>query len=104
MWSESPVRGFRAQLRPDGVIKIGVPYGPQLRTKLRAPDWTAPKRSASSLNGVAPLEHLNHFEPASLDTLDARCSLEPLAIDCWDLSRVRLAARPRPDRRHTHAP
>lgn len=81
-------------LRPGGIIKIGVPHDPLLRRKLRAPDWTAPKGSAASLNGVAPLEHLNHFEPVSLDALAARCGLESLAIIGWELVPLRLAARP----------
>lgn len=72
-------------LRPGGVVKIGVPHDGQLRTKLRAPRWTAPKSSKDSLNCVAPLEHLNHFEPASLDALAARCGLQPLVINGWQL-------------------
>lgn len=83
-------------LRPGGIIKIGVPYDPQLRAKLKAPDWTAPKNSAASLNGVAPLEHLNHFEPSSLDALAARCGLEPLVIKGWELVSRRQAARAQP--------
>lgn len=72
-------------LRPGGVLKIGVPHDPNLRRKLRQPDWLAPKNSPDSLNGVAPIEHLNHFEPTSLIALAVRAGLQPLQIRGWTL-------------------
>jgi 2-polyprenyl-3-methyl-5-hydroxy-6-metoxy-1,4-benzoquinol methylase len=77
---------LRRSLRVGGVLKIGVPHDPHLRDKLRQPDWTAPKNSPASLNGVAPIEHLNHFEPGSLQAMAARCRLEPLTVFGWDLA------------------
>jgi len=77
---------LRRSLRPGGVIKIGVPHDPRLRDKLRQPDWLAPKNSPASLNGVAPIEHLNHFEPASLRALATRAGFEPLGVFGWDLA------------------
>jgi SAM-dependent methyltransferase len=73
-------------LKPGGVLKIGVPWDAQLRTKLAAPDWLAPKNSPASLNAVAPIEHLNHFEPQSLVRLAARAGLWPLEPAGWDLT------------------
>jgi SAM-dependent methyltransferase len=72
-------------LRPNGVLKIGVPYDPQLRRKLDCPDWIAAKNSPASLNAVAPIEHLNHFEPASLDALCSQAGLVRLSIRGWTL-------------------
>ncbi|HEY8995655.1 MAG TPA: class I SAM-dependent methyltransferase [Lacunisphaera sp.] len=91
---------LRRSLRTGGVIKIGVPYDPRLRVKLRQPDWLAPKNSPASLNGVAPIEHLNHFEPASLQAMAAQCGLEPLTVLGWNLATpaqlpVARALRPR---------
>lgn len=81
-------------LRPGGVIKIGVPHDPGLRRKLRRPDWTAPKNSPDSLNGVAPIEHLNHFEPASLRAMADRAGLRQLAVSGWSLVEPGGAADP----------
>lgn len=72
-------------LRPGGIIKIGVPHDPQLRQKLRQPDWTAPKNSPASLNGVAPLEHLNHFELTSLRAMGKQAGVVPLTVVGWNL-------------------
>ena len=88
---------LRRSLRSGGVIKIGVPHDPRLREKLRQPDWLAPKNSPASLNGVAPIEHLNHFEPASLQAMAARAGLEPLAVLGWDLATLsQLSTRQSP--------
>ena len=74
-----------ASLRPNGILKIGVPHDPNLRAKLAAPDWSAPKNSPSSLNSLAPIEHLNAFTPAGLDLLGVRFNLVPLGISGWTL-------------------
>ena len=74
-----------AALRPGGVLKIGVPHDPLLRKKLGSPDWLAPKNSPASLNGIAPVEHLNHFSPEALRHLAARAGLEALAVRGWEL-------------------
>lgn len=72
-------------LRDDGVLKIGVPWDPRLREKLRVPDWLAPKHSSHSLNSVAPIEHLNAFTPAGLEQLGHRAGLSPLVVRGWEL-------------------
>ena len=75
-------------LRMGGVLKIGVPHDPRLRRKLRQPNWTAPKHSPASLNAVAPIEHLNHFEAASMHALGACAGLELLWVRGWGLVRT----------------
>src|SRR5439155_15817049 len=57
---------LRVGLRPDGLLKVSVPEGRGIEQRLRKPDWTAAKGSRSSLNAVAPLEHLNCFDRGSL--------------------------------------
>lgn len=79
------IRSCAAALKPGGTLKIGVPHDPELLGKLRAPDWTAPKHSPASLNAVAPIEHLNHFTPRSLDCLARNAGLERLEVTGWDL-------------------
>ncbi|MDB5340384.1 MAG: putative methyltransferase [Planctomycetaceae bacterium] len=79
------VRRLSQALRPGGILKIGVPHHPTLRAKLKKPDWTAQKSSPRSLNAVAPIEHLNHFESASLVALAARAGLKPLYPIGWEL-------------------
>jgi SAM-dependent methyltransferase len=78
-------RGLWESLLPHGVLQIGVPYDPTVREKLRQPDWRAPKHTSRSLNAVAPIEHLNHFEPRSLDALARRAGFAPLNVDGWTL-------------------
>jgi SAM-dependent methyltransferase len=90
------IRHLARALRFEGVLKIGVPHDPALRRKLQQPDWTAPKHTPQSLNAVAPIEHLNHFEPASIDALAVRADLLPLAVVGWDL--VPLSALPKYNR------
>jgi len=48
-------------LRPDGLLKIHVPNGKDIKRRLKVGDWKAPKDSKNSLNPVSPLEHINCF-------------------------------------------
>lgn len=66
---------LKQALAPNGIIKISVPNGADIKRRLKMRDWGAfkdPKNSAesiamwedgskSSLNAVAPLEHINCF-------------------------------------------
>jgi SAM-dependent methyltransferase len=62
-------------LAPNGWMKINVPEGRDIAERLRAPDWSAGRRTAGSLVAVAPLEHLNCFNKQALDTLGAQGGL-----------------------------
>lgn len=64
-------------VRPDGLVRVSVPNGAQVRTLLEAPDWTAAKGSDASLNPVAPLEHVNCFDHRSLTAVGVAAGLEP---------------------------
>jgi len=71
---ETLVRLARA-LAPGGWLKINVPSDRNIRARLRNPDWDAPKGAASSLNAVAPLEHLNCFSAKALDQRGSQAGL-----------------------------
>lgn len=63
------LRHLVTALRPGGLLRISVPYGDGVPQLMGAPDWSAPKGTASSLNAVAPLEHVNCFNHKALVTL-----------------------------------
>lgn len=48
-------------LRPGGVIKIAVPNGTDIESRLSPPNFSAARDSRTSLNAVHPLEHINCF-------------------------------------------
>lgn len=69
---------LRQSLAPDGILKISVPDGGDIQQRLNMGNWQAPKTSRYSLNPVAPLEHINCFNRASLLQLAREVSLEPI--------------------------
>lgn len=86
-------------LRPGGVLKIGVPFDPDLERKLSHPDWRAAKSTPDSLNSVAPIEHLNAYTPWGLRELGIQAGLGPLHVDGWTL---RIGRHP-PNRGRLHS-
>lgn len=58
-----------------GVLKISVPTARNIRERLRRPNWAAPKGTATTLNAVAPLEHLNCFTRRSLRIMASQAGL-----------------------------
>jgi len=77
------LRHVRTALKPGGLVKIGVPDGRGIKKRLTTWDWSAPKGTADSLNPVAPLEHLNCFDPERgvMDELARRVDLRPARIE-----------------------
>jgi SAM-dependent methyltransferase len=71
---------LKRALKPDGVIRVCVPDGRQIVSKLSAPVWTADKASPDSLNAVAPLEHINCFTNKSLRRLGEMVALRQTVI------------------------
>lgn len=71
---------LQRSLKPDGLIKISVPYGGDIRRRLQVGDWAAPKRSRNSLNPIAPLEHINCFSRTALIKMAAIAGLAPVYI------------------------
>ena len=66
-------------LKPNGVLKISVPFAKDMASRLRQPDWNAPKYTNKSLNPVLPLEHVNCFSVDSITALGARVGLKLVA-------------------------
>ena len=70
-------------LKKDGIIKISVPNGGDIKSRLAKNDWQAPKGSINSLNSVAPLEHINCFSSASIIKMAALCKLRPVELPLY---------------------
>lgn len=60
------LKHLKRALKKDGIIKISVPNGADIKSRLTLMDWGAEKNSMNSLNPVAPLEHINCFKHRSL--------------------------------------
>jgi len=67
-------------LRPGGLVRIGVPDGWNIKKRLKAVNWQASKSDRYSLNPIAPLEHVNCFNRSSLISMARRAGLEPISI------------------------
>ncbi len=99
------MRSLAAAVKPGGIVRISVPNGSTVESLLERPDWEAPKGSAHSLNAVAPLEHVNCFDHASLLQLGQRAGLQPYRfparqrLHSWERIRFVGAALASPVRR-----
>lgn len=67
-------------LRPDGLIRISVPDGWNIKKRLISANWSAPKQSHQNLNPVAPLEHINCFNHTALLSMASKAGLEPISV------------------------
>lgn len=71
---------LKQSLKADGILKMSVPNGDDIKRRLAKWDWYAPKDSAWSLNPVAPLEHINCFNKDALICLARECGLKPVKV------------------------
>lgn len=53
-------------LNKNGILKISVPTVKDIDRRLELMDWKAERKSKNSLNGLAPMEHINYFKTNSL--------------------------------------
>lgn len=60
------IKHLRSALKPEGVLRICVPDGFDIKRRLSVLDWKAPRGTKNSLNPVAPLEHINCFNHNNL--------------------------------------
>lgn len=60
------LKSLKSALKEKGIIKLSVPQCHNIEKRLRKPDWFAPRGSKSSLNAVAPLEHINCYSRNSI--------------------------------------
>lgn len=70
------LRHLARGLRPGGLVRLSVPDGGDIKERLKHPDWRAPKGSPTSLNAVAPLEHVNCFHREALVRMAGEAGLE----------------------------
>lgn len=71
---------LKKAIRPGGLIRIAVPDGWNIKRKLKNANWTADKNASSSLNEVAPLEHINCFNHDALLTMAAKAGLKEATV------------------------
>lgn len=71
---------LKKALKPGGIIKISVPNGRGLSTRLKNLDWKAEKKSKYSFNPVSPLEHINCFNNKSIVRMAQEAGLVQVRI------------------------
>lgn len=85
-------------LKPDGLIRIGVPDGWNIKERLKSANWAVAKQANNSLNAIAPLEHINCFNHHALVNMARMAGLEPISIPTRHtmscLGRVKSMLRP----------
>ncbi len=67
-------------LAPQGMIKISVPNGTNIRKLLRTMNWKAAKEDCDSLNPVSPLEHINCFSGDVIKRMAAQAGMRPVYL------------------------
>ncbi|MDD5429544.1 MAG: class I SAM-dependent methyltransferase [Candidatus Omnitrophica bacterium] len=70
------LRYLKKSLKQDGLIKISVPNGEDIKRRLKIGNWMSPKGSKNSLNPVSPLEHINCFKQDSITKMADIAGLE----------------------------
>jgi len=79
------IRGLAAGLKPNGFLKLSVPNNPSLPQRLQA----AQRRRDGSvlatrtLDALAPLQHVNLFNPQALTVLGCTAGLMPVKLPFW---------------------
>lgn len=73
--------GFKRCLKPNGLLKISVPNGVNIKRKLEKCNWSASKGSSDSLNPIAPMEHLNCFSENTLIEFTKDVGLMPVNVN-----------------------
>lgn len=74
------LRHLSGSLKTDGILKISVPYAPDIERRLKVMDWKSEIGSKNSLMPVAPLEHINLFRKQSFSKMAVQAGLEELLI------------------------
>jgi len=88
------LRYLRGALKRQGLAKVSVPDGGDIKERLKICDWTAPKGSKKSLNAVSPLEHINCFNRRAITRMADIAGFEiveiPFSIQCAYSTNWRL--------------
>ena len=71
---------LKQSLKAEGLIRISVPDGGDIKRRLKKLDWTAPRYSRNSLMAVSPLEHINCFNHGSITEMAEIAGFEQVKI------------------------
>lgn len=71
---------LKERLTTQGLIRVSVPDGRDVKRRLATMDWAADKGSRNSLNLVSPLEHINCFDRSALMEMANRSGLRAKRI------------------------
>ena len=74
------LKHLRKAFKQNGLLKISVPNGNNIKKRLKIMDWNAPKGNKKSLNPVAPLEHINCYNTKSLINMAQNAGLRLVSI------------------------
>jgi len=74
------LRCLKKSLKTNGLIKISVPDGGDIKRRLNVFDWTAPKGTKNSLHVVHPLEHINCYNRLSVIKMAEIAELQEVKI------------------------
>lgn len=74
---------LRRALKPGGIIRIGVPMAADIKKRLSIWDWAAADGTPTSLNAVAPLQHINCFSGESLRVLAAKVGMREVDVPSY---------------------
>ena len=94
------VMTLKDALANEGVMKISVPDGSDIKSVLRSWTWDDGIANKAKIMPVHPLEHLNCFTPSSLRNFAEGCELKPVSLPLGlvyaystDWSSARAAAK-----------
>ena len=74
------LRSLKRMLTPRGVIRVCVPSARRIHANLQRETFTAHRHAKTSLNAVAPLEHINCFAGDSLSAMGRAAGLLPFQL------------------------
>lgn len=71
---------LKKSLKDEGIIKISVPDGRNIKKRLKLMDWTAPRNSKQFLMPVTPLIHINCFNYKSIIAMANKAGFKHIHI------------------------
>lgn len=77
------LRYLKKSLKTNGLIKISVPDGADLKRRLNVCDWTAARGTKNSLHIVHPLEHINCYKRLSVIKMAKIAGLQEVKMSIW---------------------
>jgi len=89
------LKQLKSGLHTNGIIKISVPNGVSIKSRLADEDWSIPSGERKSRsNAVAPLEHINCFNYQALCRLAEKAGMSERRLSLRLLYRTQIGVRP----------